>query len=369
MRCVIVTIYDRSNYGNRLQNYAVQCVMEKMEVKAETVIFEKDILTWKKYLKYYLQKLFCYRLPGDAYYWKYMIPHIRCFEKFNKKYINTLKWDMLSKSIDKIDYFILGSDQVWNPSWYDNLPIKKEMYLLTFARPDQKVCFSPSFGLEELPNRWKPWFREKLLFFPKLSVREESGAEIIRKLTGKEAEVLIDPTMMLDAEDWMKIARKPKKVDCAIPYILTYYLGGRSERVNTDIERYATENGLAVWHLLDRERPDVYEAGPREFIYLVAHASLILTDSFHACVFSFLFRKPFLVYPREGRESRILSRMDTLLKKFDLQRKYVDGGLKNDVLECDYTVGYQRLETERRKVITFLRESMALDEGRGHNEI
>lgn len=100
---------------------------------------------------------------------------------------------------------------------------------------------------------------------------------------------------------------------------------------------------------------------PSEFIYLIANAKLVMTDSFHACVFSFLFNKPFLVYSREGSEGNMMSRMDTLLGKFDLKRKYVDSGLSNDIFECDYSNGYKQLVKERAKVEAFLHKSLHIE--------
>ena len=101
--------------------------------------------------------------------------------------------------------------------------------------------------------------------------------------------------------------------------------------------------------------------GPSEFLYLIAHAELILTDSFHACVFSFIYERTFLVYNRQGTDN-MMSRMQTLFTKFNLERKYVDSGLENDIFEYDYTVGKKRLVEEQKKVISFLKESMHMQE-------
>lgn len=356
----ILTIYDnQSNYGNRLQNYAVQEVLKSLGVDALTISFEGHSVTTAERMKALLQKLSGYRLPGDQTYWKAVFPRRIVFDKFNQCYIPSRYVKSIAE-IGEADYFVTGSDQVWNANWFGCNSLRKDAFLLSFAKPEQKVCFSPSFGVEELPEKWTEWFRTQLSTFPQISVREEAGARIVRELTGKEAEVLIDPTMMLDASDWLKIAKAPKKVDCDRPYILTYFLGGRSERVERDLKRYAEEHGFAVYHLTGQTQPELYAVGPSEFIFLVSHAKLVLTDSFHACVFSFLFQKPFLVYAREGKETNMLSRLDTLLKKFHLERKYADSGLPNELLEADYGEGYQQLKTEREKTLAFLEKSMRL---------
>lgn len=282
---------------------------------------------------------------------------IKSFNKFNKKYINTQKINSLS-DIEDADYFVIGSDQVWNAEWYRDDSITKELYLLTFTTPEKKICFSPSFGIEKLPSKWVPWFKKNLNQFNNISVREDAGAKIVKELTGRSATVLIDPTMMLDASEWSKIAEKPKNVDSDVPYILSYFLGGRSERVNNDLQKYAKENNMKVYNLLDYTQPDMAIINPSEFIYMINHAKLVLTDSFHACVFSFLFKIPFLVYPRQGSKVSMMSRIDTLLSKFKLERKYIYSGKKNEIFECNYEEGFAQLKIERNKVIDYLKGEM-----------
>ena len=354
----IITIYDLyPNFGNRLQNYAVQTVVSTLGFDVFTYSFQPHPLGLSGNVKYFLQKTSGFRLPGDGNYWRNVPPRIKAFHKFNRKYIKTKRISHIPNKSDA-DYFVLGSDQVWNAEWYNDM--KRDMFFLTFAAPEQKVCFSPSFGITDLPQGWKDYFCEQLRTFPKLSVREEAGANIIKELTGQKAVVLIDPTLMLDREDWRKFARKPAKVDFSKPYILSYFLGDRTERTEHDLEQYASQLHAQVFNLMDYEQPELYVTDPCEFLYLVDHASLVLTDSFHGCIFSFLFGKPFLLYKRVGIEN-MMSRMETLFEKFDLQRKYVDSGLENELLECNYENGYKTLALEREKALRFLKESLHVD--------
>ena len=94
---------------------------------------------------------------------------------------------------------------------------------------------------------------------------------------------------------------------------------------------------------------------------MIKNAELILTDSFHACVFAFLFKKPFLVYSRQGQEQGMMSRIDTLLTKFNINRKFVDSGINNELLEANYENGYEILDRERKKAIEFLKEALAIE--------
>lgn len=352
----IITCCDvNGNYGNKLQNYAVIKLLSKKGIHAQTIITEsrkeKNICVFCKII---FSRLLRYKVGKNS-----QINRIKYFKtkKFENKYLAFSKLLLKGKDISKdYDYFVVGSDQVWNPSWYTDL--KKEAFLLTFAKPEQKICIAPSFGISELPDEWKPWFKEHLKSFPKISVREEEGAKIIKELTGKDATVLIDPTLMLDVSEWREISQKPKYVDFNKKYILTYFLGGQSEQVQHDLKKYRKEYDLVEYNLNELNGHYPFASDPSEFIYMIEHAALVVTDSFHACVFSFLFCKPFLVYDREGKSSNMMSRIETLLKKFNLERKYVASGIYNEIFECDYENGYKQLEQERKKFNCFLDESL-----------
>lgn len=337
------------NYGNKLQNYATVYWLEKQGYLVDTLVVEKQ-------RPYILLKCAClinrisgYRLRKGQLGWLKSLDTRRFDKKYLKPTYSLLKGKDISEDYD---YFIVGSDQVWNPIWFNEL--KKEAYLLTFAKPEQKVCVAPSFGISELPEEWKPWFKEHLNTFPEISVREEDGAKIVKELTGKDAVVLIDPTLMLDASEWREISEKPKRVDFSKPYILTYFLGRQSDKAKADVLKYCIQYGFVEYNLQELNGHYPYASTPGEFVYMIEHASLVMTDSFHACVFSFLFQKPFQVYSRAGNAINMMSRIETLLNKFNLERKYVESGLENDLFECDYKGGYKKLKAERENFEEYL---------------
>ncbi len=341
-KVAILTIID-FNLGNRLQNYAVQEVFLRMNAEVHTI---RCGGTFLGKIKSKLRDI----IIKDRYF---------NFRSFDKNIIWS-KYRFGDDFADRYDLFSVGSDQVWNANWYDNLPKRKNAFLLSFAESDKRISFSASFGSDKLPERWNPWFKEQLSLFKNISVREESGVDIVKELTGKNATLLIDPTLMLNVDEWMKVSKKPLTIKTDEPYILTYFLGGRTDRVNSDLKKYSHENNMTVYNLCDKSEIELYKCGPSEFLYLVANAKLVMTDSFHACVFSFLFKKPFLVYRREGMECDMFSRLETLLDKFDIKRKYIDSGLDNELFESDYDIGYQKLKNERKKVIDFLKKSMRI---------
>lgn len=349
----IVTLYDiRPNYGNRLQNLAMQTVLEKMGDKAITYSFEQSIFGVKGLVKYIIWKIFGIDLSGIHYQSGELIRTIR-FYIFNKKYIKSKRINSID-DIDEMDFYIVGSDQTWNSNWYKDNDFKKAMYLLTFSPPSKRVCFSPSFGVDHVPTEMKMWFKKYLLEFNYLSVREESGARIIKELTGRNAEVLIDPTLLLTKNDWRNFSKRP--MGAKKGSILTYFLSPKCEAAKDLLA--IIEDGREVCEVLNSDKSISHTYDPCEFLWLIDHADIILTDSFHACVFSFVFNKPFVVYDRNWNGGNMNSRLETFLKEFQLERKYINSGKKNDIWEHNYEEGYKQWERNRHKAMEYLKTSL-----------
>lgn len=133
------------------------------------------------------------------------------FDEFTQKLIKQSEYvinkDNIPKGIEeKYDYFICGSDKVWNPNFYFN----SEVDFLTFANKGQRIAYSPSFGVSNIQKERKEEYTKWINEMDYLSVREEAGAEIIKRLTNRDAIVLLDPTMMLSKREWLEIAKMPR---------------------------------------------------------------------------------------------------------------------------------------------------------------
>lgn len=338
----IFTINDDGNFGNRLQNYAVQEILKKCNIQVATIRKESLLSRIKNNLKICIKKV----LPQNKY--KRQIN----FNQFNKNI--KFKYYKKDKELDKInkqyDYFFTGSDQVWNP----NFGRMSDVDFLMFASEEKRNSFSASFGISNLPNDLKKFYKERLAKLKNISVREDAGKKIVEELTGrKDVEVLIDPTMMIKAEEWDKISKKPRKLGND-KYILNYFLGDISKDRKEIIEKVAIENNCKIINILDSQ--DIYySCGPSEFLYLEKNAFLICTDSFHSSVFAILYNRPFLVFEREDTNENMNSRLETLLSKFELQdRKYRGGNIKEKDLKHDYSNSYKILDVERKKCDEFL---------------
>ena len=152
--------------------------------------------------------------------------------------------------------------------------------------------------------------------FKAISVREDTAADIVEKYTGTRPVVLMDPTLCLSSNAWSKLETLP---DCNFskPYLLLYFLGEISSERKEKIRQFAEENNLNIINLLDEKLYD--KLSPSDFIFLIHHARFVITDSFHGAVFSIIFKRHFLVFNREDGLSKMNSRIETLLNKFDFQ--------------------------------------------------
>lgn len=352
MKVGIITINDNDNYGNRLQNYAVQITISNLNMEAITLRNEPFSNAKKKYFFRLVKKILIRNNQNKN------LARKKYFDIFNENIkFSDKKVTAFSKPVG-FDYFITGSDQVWNP----NFGRLRDVDLLDFAAQNQKISFSASFGISKLPEEIKEEVQEKMSDFKAISVREEAGKKIVEELIGrKDVEVLVDPTMLLTSEEWDKVSKKPEQLKSK-KYILNYFLGNLSQNRKKEIDRIAKENGCEVINILDKKDP-FYCTGPSEFLYLEKNAFLICTDSFHSSVFAILYNRPFIVFNREDKNASMNSRIETLINKFNLKdREYNEKEITKENLEHDYTEAYEILEKEREKSINFLKNALDIKE-------
>lgn len=338
----IITIYDENNYGNRLQNYAVQQTLRKLGFETET-IKNTNIVNGENYLdrveKVAKDRRARFKEFNDTYMKlsEDVIFHHECTDDFHEGY----------------DYFVIGSDQIWNYTYEDRF---SDFAFAAFAPIEKRVAFSASFGISEVPEEDHKEYK-KLHEMKAISVREHAGKDIVKDITGRDdAVVLLDPTMTLTAEEWSEIIKKPEKLTSE-KYIVKYFLGKLSEEKEQEIQRFAKEHGCDIIDVLDEK--SFHATGPSEFLYLVKNSFCVMTDSFHSCVFSILFNKPFVVFERDQTTMRnMMSRIETLLKTCELSNRIFDGKLTDDYLDINYDKLPEILNRERERTMTFLKNAL-----------
>lgn len=280
------------------------------------------------------------------------------FRSFYDTHIKTADFIISKNNIPEeklrdFDFFSAGSDQVWNPTY----PHTSEIKFLTFAKNHQKLTFAPSFGISELPEYVKSPYAKWLNEIPNISVREVDGAKLIKELTGKDATIICDPTMTVKREVWESVEKKPS-FPTDKPFAVTYFLGNESNKYRKYIDKIAKEKNLQVINLFDIREPDHYTAGPAEFIYLIHHAQAVFTDSFHAAVFSIIFKKDFVVFDRIEAGRSMGSRLKTLLEKFSLADRMYREISKKIFTTPDFSDADKIIQKESENAITFLKKSI-----------
>lgn len=350
MKVGIISIFDNNNFGNRLQNYALQQTLRQYTTEIVT-IKNKPYYSGKSRLLRVLpfaESPFFNRAMGMDRRARFadFTSRFICFCKacywYEKEYSDLKKSDMC-------DRYCAGSDQVWNPACG-----RSGMFnYLGFADYDATFSYAASFGIDRIPDEYVEDVRKGLQHIKYISVREDAGKRIVEELTGRtDVQVLVDPTMLLTTQEWDQILVKPQK-EVPEKYVLTYFLGEVSPQRGKAIRDKAAEMGCELIELMDNKSP-FYVSGPSEFLYLIKHASLICTDSFHGSVFSFLYGRPLAIFEREDSGEDMGSRIRTFSDKFQLENCLVKDNRIHDQKVVDYSAGYAVLAEERIKSKAFL---------------
>ena len=262
----------------------------------------------------------------------------------------TLTEQTSSKINEKYNLFITGSDQVWNAS----LTNGDLMYFLSFVQDKNKrVSYAPSFGNSAFPEKLYDSVSNLLKSYKAISVREQSGAEFVQKLTDREVETVLDPTLLLNAGEWKtKFEFKPQIEH----YILVYFPHDKT-KVFGFVKKLKEKTGLPVVYLSISPRRQsgvktIYDASPDEFLGWVYYADYVVTGSFHGTAFSLNMRKEFFYEP-SGEGSRI----DNLVKLTQTEYRSIDN---TDVLQSsiDYEIVEDILEKEKNKSKMWLKRAI-----------
>lgn len=374
--------YDCNNYGSMLQIMATQkaikdCgeVYEHIRYDKKTVLFILKNLN-RLFNPYFIQgKLSELKkekgMARDSEVKKGNLLRVKKFEEYRKKYIGPYSpvykgYSKLVKGTENYSTIMVGSDQLWTPAG-----IQSKFYNLLFV-PDniKKIALATSFGITEIPKNQLKLTKHYLERIEYLSVREMSGAEIIKRLTNRSALVAVDPTLLYTGKEWLDIF--PYERQFEEKYVFAYFLGTEVAHRKV-VEEFAKKKKLKIvtCPALDEYVPydstfgdrREYAVGPIEFLNLIRGAEYVFTDSFHGTIFSILNHKNFLTFNRYSDEIRKgkNSRIDSLFSLLDLKSRHFNSKKSLDELEneIDYDEVEKKLESLRNKTWNFLREALS----------
>ena len=369
--------YDTKNFGSQLQVFATLKKVEESGCEAEIIRYHKKITP--TFILQTIPRLFNVsflrsKLSGNDRDKKLkqkpeLMSQVKQrnlrFDKFVEKYFSDYfsesynGWETLVKKCAvNYDIFLCGSDQLWLPN-----NLGSHFYTLEFA-PDNKskIAYATSFGVSQIPERQKKAISKYLNRFQFLSTRELSGQKIIRELTGKNANVVCDPTLLFNAEEWAQMI--PKRRIIEEPYVFCYFLGTNEEHRYAANE-FKKRTGLKLvtcpyldnFVEIDQQFGDIqmFDMDAADFVNLIRYADYILTDSFHGSVFSILHHKKFMTFNRfnAGTNSRN-SRIDSLCTLLGLSERRFNGNIMDVKNNIDYIGVEERLSVLRKESLEYL---------------
>lgn len=369
----IITILKTNNYGAELQAFALQKKLNLIGYNAEIIDYlfyknknhKREKISYPFYHFPFKKKIKEYILP--MYEKIRSIPHYKelklrnkGFEKFHEKYTKfsaqTYKsYSQLYDQAPDYDIYCVGSDQVWNPNCYTSL----NPYFLTFAPKGKKrISYASSFGISSIPNNAKSFYRKGLIDLNAISVREKTGTYLIKELIGKEAKVVVDPTLLLTVNDWRNIANYSKVPN--FQYILLYVLKD-STYITQIAQKLSKELDIKIVRICkgafkqDKRNSgiiNIIDAAPDDFIGLFSKAQYVLTNSFHGTVFSILFNKNFYTILKKGKDNN--SRQIDLLNNLGIENRIIYESETIKTSTINYTFCNKQIEVLRKDSENYL---------------
>ena len=356
-KVAIVTLTHVQNYGNRLQNYALQQVLTSLGADVETIF--NDIPSRKKRIVRCVKRRFK-KVTGLNY--SCMDERVDRFDEFNRKFINASKFRADNCSVSKMindhyDCFFAGSDQIWNCNYHFS-----PYFFLQFADKPKRYTYAASFGISDIKSdkieQYAEWMRQLVC----VSVREKNAVELVQRVAGVGARWDLDPTLLLEAEKWREIQCIPCGMyECEEEFVVVYFLGGIPDEVQKKIEGemrigvrivYLEGDTMAYSSIIDQK---TYAFNPSEFIWLIDNCKYILTDSYHGTIFSIIFRKKFVAFSRmeDIKGNNMDSRIEGLLYMLDLEGRFNSLNI-DDEIPIDYDHIKEILDKKKIDSISYL---------------
>lgn len=384
----IVTHYYKSvNYGGNLQAYALCKALEKLGVQSQQIcITEQNIVNLpkntrkrtiknpikiaKKSIAFILRKAESKRIQikqkKAIKRYNFLKRRAEAFRSFNLEIphsdeIYSIK--NINEVNSKYDMIITGSDQVWNLTW---MP---EIFLLTFlSETEKKLSYAASIPMLSLTDEQKEIFKKNLTNFKAISVREESSVNLLSGIV--KAEQVLDPTLLLSAEEWNQVC---EEIQIGEKYMFCYFLGTNKKAYNV-ARKYAKAKNLKIVNIPfaggkarvnDAKFGDynLLDVSPRQFIGLIKKASYIFTDSFHAVVFSHIYKKQYFVFNRSKKEE-MNSRIYSITRLFKTEERFCKNEKEtrlehlNKIGNIDYNRELVELEKMKEYSINFLKRNL-----------
>lgn len=369
MKIGILTWLHNGNYGSILQAYALQKALrnqgyqtENIDYAPSTVKKVENLMKNKNSLKLFLEKWDAYCAKKVAGSPRELSEKQKKFDDFRENYINITQRYSSPKEVATIDgefdAYICGSDQIWSP-----VLLNPVFYFDFLSDTERKIAYACSFGVSSIKGKKATKITNYLNRFDYISVRESSGCEIVKSLTGNVVPVMPDPTLLLQRTDWDKVSRYNLNLN---NYIFCYFLSWNEDYWKY-VENVSQQLGYQIVIVPSVKQTYQVDAkilkniGPEEWVGLVKNASYVITDSFHGTVFSIIYNKPFTVLKRfsDDNPRSQNSRIYTLLEHYNLTNRL---GINTDIFNLqEYTKVNSQVEYDRRYALEWLNNVLKVE--------
>ena len=351
-----ITVHIGINVGSNLQAIATSEVLKEAGYDPILVNYIPPRVTSKRYWQGAFRdpKKFIWRIINFPSYFYQK----RLFRKFLAKYTKQTcpiySDDDFAKSLPKADVYLTGSDQVWNFKWNEGF----DGHYFFHGIQGEKVAYAASIGMEVLTKPEQDLLKQELSNYEKIAVREAQAVKLLKEI-GFDSIQVIDPTLMLNCEQWKAFIEKRivKK-----PYILVYtpYNIKDKEQIYKTVRSIANAKGLQVvafsWDYWGEKMADktIFYASPDDFLSLMYYADYVVTNSFHGTAFSINLNKQFWVYA----PSMFSSRVSSIIRLLGLDNRMIDGEITAEAIDdnIDYVKVNQKLDIERARAMSFLKD-------------
>ncbi|EHR1327897.1 polysaccharide pyruvyl transferase family protein [Clostridium perfringens] len=364
MKVCTITCHDVYNHGAAMQAYALMKYLKNNGYEVEIIDYKPDYLSnhyklfsinnekWdKSILRRFIYLSFKITLRLIS------LKRKKSFDKFKEENLVITKKryysnEELKKDIPKADVYICGSDQIWNSLHMNGRDLA---FYLDFV-PNNKVKFSyaASFATDDIDRKYKTMVKNAISKLDGVGIREKSGVELVKRLGINSAVNVVDPVFLLEKEDWDKIATEKFKEK----YLLVYDFDNSSliEKIAVEV---ASKNGLKIY-TINTNRPKYADkcfnlSGPKTFVSLVKNAEFVVSNSFHAVVFSIIYQKNIAIV---NRNENINTRMRDLLSDLNLEDRLINNNYDIDFIIKD--IDYKSVNNILGKKINFSKKFIHL---------
>lgn len=368
-KIAIVSPYNEYNYGTVLQAYALQKKIFEFGANSEYLQYSNYVPApfWKKILNILFSCFIPKKKPSVAIglddYSFFTSPEFSAFANGFDNFINSrinyssVKYNPLSlPNCKDYDAYMVGSDQTWGEA---RTRVNSIYFLDRINERYPKLSYAPSIGTTHITSNYLVILKQKLALFKTLSCREKTNCELLSREMGREVSFVLDPTMLLDRDEWNRIAQVSFSSKL-IPgkYILCYILGEK-QSISDYAEKLGKEKGLPVYYIVTRplylHKENHIFATPETFLGLIRDANTVVTDSFHGSIFCINYGTQFYSFTkREDDEAVDNDRILEILNTFHLANRFKDGNCDFDD-DIDFSVIAPILNQYRENSLSYLK--------------